>query len=95
MKTGQPIREARLTGTRAQARDNVLAAFGYLHCVDTGDRLVLEDGERYMQVDFDLKGRPDGAVDGQGTGKVRFLFFGYSDVEADQLFDQYLNHSGT
>lgn len=88
-----PVREIKFRNTLGQARSEVTESFGNLQSVNTGDRLILVDGERYIQVDID-RFEPTGNVSEDAiTGSIRFCFVGYTESEADELLDQYTAHS--
>ena len=87
----QPVRNVRLPVSRDRIVSQVLGSFGFLHYVDQGDRLLLQDGERRMEVALIA---PRGESTGDGLpDQLRFDFIGYSEEEADELIEQYLWHA--
>ena len=96
-ETEAPVRTVLLPTSREARVRSVLRSFGFLHYVDEGDRLLLHDGERRMEVD--VAARAD-VRDGHGTPEddagrecLSFSFIGYSEDEADELIRQYLAHN--
>lgn len=87
----QPVRNVLVPNTRDSACAAVLGSFGFLHYVDNGQRLVLHDGERRIEVDIVLSESGEASADTPEL--VRFSFVGYSEDEADTLIKQYLMHS--
>ena len=87
----QPVRNVRLPVSRDRIVSQVLGSFGFLHYVDQGDRLLLQDGERRMEVALIVSDAT--AVADALPDRLQFDFIGYSEEEADELIEQYLWHA--
>ena len=85
----RPIRRVRVPTSRHWIVNQVLASFEFLHYVDTGDCLYLQDAERRMEVRFENRYDETGDV-APDVSHLQFNFFGYANDDPDALLKQYL-----
>lgn len=90
--SANPVRRVSVPASADRLVKQVLSTFGWLQYQRDGKRLLLEDGERRVNVDINDESKP--TDDEFGTchcvDAVKFEFVGYSESEADELVRQYL-----